>query len=169
MQETQPFGIAGTTSDIKNIDVNNFNEQNVIRWEDIEQIFPGVEHICNGCSVVRNSNGVRVVPYRFKHCPGAVLDVFSAPSVHHARIDFPVATSSLALIDGQAYTPTDAQAIIFPVGPHDNPEIENLAIPSTDTLTDTLTDTPIDTPTDAPTDYKVIEALQLLHCKQTHL
>jgi hypothetical protein len=61
MKETQSFRIAGTT-DIKNIDVDIVNGQNVIYWEDIEQVFPKVEHICNGSSVVklvRDSNRIR--------------------------------------------------------------------------------------------------------------
>lgn len=61
MEETQSFRIIGTT-DTENIDVDNVNGQNVIFWEDIEQVFPGVQHIRNGSSVVkllRDSNRIR--------------------------------------------------------------------------------------------------------------
>jgi len=61
MDGTQSFRIFGT-SDIKNIDVDIVNGQNVIYWEDIEQVFPKVGHICNCSSVVklvRDSNRTR--------------------------------------------------------------------------------------------------------------
>lgn len=51
MGETQSFRVAGTTTDIKNINVDNVNGQNVIFWGRIELDFPGVRHIRNGSSV----------------------------------------------------------------------------------------------------------------------
>ena len=62
MEEPQSFRIAGTTTDIRNIDVDDADGQNVIYWEDIEQVFPGVQHVQNGEVVVkllRDSNRLR--------------------------------------------------------------------------------------------------------------
>lgn len=49
----QSFRVAGTITDIENIGVDNINGRKVIYWEDIEQVFPGVQHIPNGSSVVK--------------------------------------------------------------------------------------------------------------------
>lgn len=53
MEETQSFRVVGTTTDIENINVDSVNGQNVIFWEDIKQVFPKVQHIRNGSSVVK--------------------------------------------------------------------------------------------------------------------
>ena len=52
MSETQAFRAADSTAHIGNIKVDNVNGQNVIYWEDVEQVFPGVQHIRDGSSVV---------------------------------------------------------------------------------------------------------------------
>ena len=62
MPGTQSFRIAGAISDIKNIDVDTIDGQDVIFWDDIEQAFPRVENIYNGNSLVkllRDSNHIR--------------------------------------------------------------------------------------------------------------
>jgi hypothetical protein len=62
MAEFQSFRIAGTTTETENIDVDTINGLNVIFWEDIEQVFPRVQHIRKGSSVVkllRDSNRAR--------------------------------------------------------------------------------------------------------------
>jgi hypothetical protein len=44
MDETQLFRLAGTTV-IEKIPYENIDGHNVIYWDDIEQVFPGVKHI----------------------------------------------------------------------------------------------------------------------------
>ncbi|KAF9365053.1 hypothetical protein BGX34_011542 [Mortierella sp. NVP85] len=56
MEETQLFRLAGKTATIK-IPCDYVDGQNVVYWEDIEQVFPGVQHVVNG-----------------EHYPGVVLD-----------------------------------------------------------------------------------------------
>ncbi|OAQ29440.1 RNI-like protein [Linnemannia elongata AG-77] len=115
MDETQSFRIAGT-SDVKNIDVDTVNGQSVIYWEDIEQVFPRVGHICNGSSVVklvRDSKRARIVPHCIKHYPGVVLDVVLATGANCIHEDSSVATSRLAPTNGQVETPIHA-----PVDPY---------------------------------------------------
>ncbi|KAK5827778.1 hypothetical protein F5H01DRAFT_362240 [Linnemannia elongata] len=115
MDETQSFRIAGT-SDVKNIDVDIVNGQSVIFWEDIEQVFPRVGHICNGSSVVklvRDSNRARIVPHCIKHYPGVVLDVVLATGANCIHEDSSVANSRLAPTNGQVETPIHA-----PVDPY---------------------------------------------------
>ncbi|KAG9061306.1 hypothetical protein KI688_007284 [Linnemannia hyalina] len=97
MEETQSFRITGTT-DVKNIDVDIVSGQNVIYWEDINQVFPRVGHVCNGSSIVkllRDSSRIRIVPHCIKHCPGVVLDVVLSTN-EHAHVDPPMATLGLA-------------------------------------------------------------------------
>ncbi|KAG0046719.1 hypothetical protein BGZ90_008097, partial [Linnemannia elongata] len=111
MEETQSFRIASTT-DIETIDVDNVDGQNIIYWEDIEQVFPGVRHIRNGTTVVkllRDSNRTRIVPHCIKHYPGVVLDIILSNSVEHVPVNSPMAISSLAPADSRADTPADAQ------------------------------------------------------------
>ncbi|KAF9346080.1 hypothetical protein BGX26_002441 [Mortierella sp. AD094] len=62
MEEYQAFRVADTTTGVRNIGVDNVDGQNVIYWEDIEQVFPGVQHVQNGKFVVkllRDSNRTR--------------------------------------------------------------------------------------------------------------
>ncbi|KAI1293408.1 hypothetical protein EDD11_008424 [Mortierella claussenii] len=145
MEETQSFRVVGT-ADIENIDVDVVNGQNVIYWEDIDQVFPGARYIRNGSSVVkllRDSNRVRIVPHCIKHYPGDVLDVVLSSTVEHAPIDSPVVTASLGLINGRGDAPTDA--------PITNSHISFLTNAPTDPSTDTRTGTPTDTQSDSQT------------------
>ncbi|OAQ25134.1 HCP-like protein [Linnemannia elongata AG-77] len=110
MEETQSFRIVGTT-DTENIDVDNVNGQNVIFWEDIEQVFPGVQHIRNGSSVVkllRDSNRIRIAPHCIKNYPGVVLDVVLATRTNQGHEDSPMEISKLAPTDGRTQTPIHA-------------------------------------------------------------
>jgi hypothetical protein len=51
MDGTQHFRLAGTAA-IEKIDYDHVDGHNVIYWEDIEQVFPGVKHVkCNGVAV----------------------------------------------------------------------------------------------------------------------
>ncbi|KAF9281760.1 hypothetical protein BGZ88_011414 [Linnemannia elongata] len=110
MEETQSFRIVGTT-DTENIDVDNVNGQNVIFWEDIEQVFPGVQHIRNGGSVVkllRDSNRIRIAPHCIKNYPGVVLDVVLATRANQDHEDSPMEIPRLAPTDGRTQTPIHA-------------------------------------------------------------
>ncbi|KAG0050177.1 hypothetical protein BGZ83_005043 [Gryganskiella cystojenkinii] len=98
MQETQLFRIAGTTIDIKSIEVDKVNGQNVIYWEDIEHIYPGVQNVCNGSSVVkllRDTNRTRIVPHVIKHYPGVILDVIMSTTAEFVSAGSAMATTRL--------------------------------------------------------------------------
>jgi hypothetical protein len=58
MEETQLFRLAGRTATIK-IPCDYVHGQSVVYWEDIEQVFPGVQHVVNGeviVTLMRDSN-----------------------------------------------------------------------------------------------------------------
>ncbi|KAG0354654.1 hypothetical protein BGZ54_001549 [Gamsiella multidivaricata] len=77
MEETQSLRLIGKI-DIEEITFHHVDGQNIVYWEDIEQVFPGVKHLKNGnvtVSMMRDSVGIRMEPFRIKHCPGTVLDV----------------------------------------------------------------------------------------------
>ncbi|KAF9087986.1 hypothetical protein BGX27_002813 [Mortierella sp. AM989] len=89
MGEYQGFRVAGTTA-VTYFDVDNVDGQNIIFWEDIERVFPRVQHVQNGKFVVkllRNLNRARITPHCIKHCPGIVLDVVLSTAAEHAPID----------------------------------------------------------------------------------
>ena len=61
MEEAQSFRSIGTV-EIEKIPIQHLDGQNIIYWEDIDQIFPGVKYIKNDGIVVtmaRDSNGAR--------------------------------------------------------------------------------------------------------------
>jgi len=61
MDDTQHFCLAGTTS-LKKISYEHVDGHNVIFWEDIKRVFPGVEQVeCDGVvvSLLRDSNHKR--------------------------------------------------------------------------------------------------------------
>ncbi|KAK5809404.1 hypothetical protein F5H01DRAFT_381781 [Linnemannia elongata] len=110
MEETQSFRLIGKM-DIVEITASYIGGQNIVYWEDIEQVFPGVKYVRNGKVAVnrlRDSDGIRIVPHRIKHCPGVVLDVVLSTTVEYGSIDSSMATSRLAPINGRAETPTHA-------------------------------------------------------------
>ncbi|KAF9352117.1 hypothetical protein BGX26_010007 [Mortierella sp. AD094] len=77
MGETQSFRLIGKM-DIVEITVDHVGGGNIIYWEDIEQVFPRVQHAQSGkvaINMLRDSDGNRIVPRRIKQCPGVVLDV----------------------------------------------------------------------------------------------
>jgi len=47
MEESQSFRLTGMT-EIKKVPIHHVDGQNVIYWESIEQVFPGVKVIKNG-------------------------------------------------------------------------------------------------------------------------
>ncbi|GJJ68417.1 hypothetical protein EMPS_00763 [Entomortierella parvispora] len=78
MEKSQGFRVAGATADIEFIAVNRANEQDVIFWEDIQAVFPGVKFVRRGhvvLSMLRDSNGIINNPRRIKHFPNEVLGI----------------------------------------------------------------------------------------------
>ena len=61
MEETQSFRLIGKM-DIVEITVGSIGGQNIVYWEDIEQVFPEVKYIQNGkvaVNMLRDSDEVR--------------------------------------------------------------------------------------------------------------
>ncbi|KAF9354556.1 hypothetical protein BGX34_010945 [Mortierella sp. NVP85] len=83
MVTTQSFRLLGKP-DVKDIICDQVEGENVVVWEDIEQVFPGVKYITNGNTVIsmmRDSNRNRVAPQCIKHYPGAILDVVLSTTI----------------------------------------------------------------------------------------
>ncbi|KAG0006683.1 hypothetical protein BGZ65_005161, partial [Modicella reniformis] len=82
MEAFQLFRLIGTT-EIKRVLCSQVEGYDIVYWEDIEYIFPGV----------------KIQPYCIKHYPGVVLDV--APSITGGgdSIEFLMSTPSLSLTD----------------------------------------------------------------------
>ena len=47
MPETQSFRLIGK-NDVEKITCGKFDGQNIVYWEDIKLLFPGVKHVKNG-------------------------------------------------------------------------------------------------------------------------
>ncbi|KAF9088923.1 hypothetical protein BGX27_002596, partial [Mortierella sp. AM989] len=121
MDETQSFRLIRTT-DIVDITVSHVGGQNIIYWEDIKQVFPGVKYVQNGkvaITMLRDSDGARIMPHRIKHCPGVVLDVVLPTAGEHVHVDLLMTTPCLdptdaatedKVVEGLQITPTPAEA-----------------------------------------------------------
>ncbi|KAG0255402.1 hypothetical protein BGZ95_005767, partial [Linnemannia exigua] len=104
MEETQSFRLNGAT-DILEITVSCIGGQNIVYWDDIEEVFPAASHVLNGKVVVnrlKDSEGNRIKPHRIKHCPGVVLDVVLPTTVKHSSVDSETSLSKLASTDDRA-------------------------------------------------------------------
>ncbi|KAH7049602.1 hypothetical protein BKA57DRAFT_492290 [Linnemannia elongata] len=175
MEDTQSFRLIEST-DIEEITCYHISEQNVVYWEDIEQVFPGVKHVKNDkvtISMLRDSNGVRIVPHRIKHHPGVVLDVVLSTTAKHIPTNLSVATPGLA--------PTDIQAS-FPASPLTNPSIlataEDKAVealevtsmpaeaPASDILTSTVSSTFPATSKAVPSFRQIVRKAQAFQVEQ---
>ncbi|KAF9088089.1 hypothetical protein BGX27_002752, partial [Mortierella sp. AM989] len=111
MEEYQAFRVPGKAAEVENINVDNVDGQNIIYWEDIEQVFPGVQHVRNGKSVVkflRAPNQQRIEPLRIKHYPGVVLDVVLYTAAEYAHTDAPIVAPSPALANAPIGSRNDA-------------------------------------------------------------
>ncbi|KAF9079838.1 hypothetical protein BGX23_003095 [Mortierella sp. AD031] len=109
MEDTQSFRLIGNT-DILEILVDSVGGQNVVYWEDIKQVFPGVKHVQKGKVVIimlKDSEGFSIVPHRIKHYPGVVLDVVLSTTIEHVHVDPPMAASPAS---GQIITITGTVA-----------------------------------------------------------
>ncbi|KAF9343355.1 hypothetical protein BGX34_006865, partial [Mortierella sp. NVP85] len=63
---------------IEKIDIHHVDGHNVIFWQDIKEVFPGIQHVkCNGVIFkrLRDSNHQRINPEYIMYHPGVVLDV----------------------------------------------------------------------------------------------
>ena len=56
MEDTQSFRLIETMDTVE-ITLNHVEGQNIVYWEDIEQVFPGVKRVRNGKSVVKFLRG----------------------------------------------------------------------------------------------------------------
>ncbi|KAF9345416.1 hypothetical protein BGX34_004786 [Mortierella sp. NVP85] len=98
MVTTQSFRLLGKP-DIKDIICGQVEGDNVIIWEDIEQVFPGVNYIVNGNTVIsmmRDSNRNRIMPQCIKHYPGAILDVVLPITPGDNPLELPTKGSSVS-------------------------------------------------------------------------
>ncbi|KAG0203899.1 hypothetical protein BGX31_003293, partial [Mortierella sp. GBA43] len=85
MEATQSFRLVGST-DIEKIPCDDMDGRNIIYWEEIEQIFPGVKHIKNSdvaVKIMRDSNRNRITPHCIEHHPGVILDVVLSAGIAH--------------------------------------------------------------------------------------
>ncbi|KAF9116177.1 hypothetical protein BGX30_006021, partial [Mortierella sp. GBA39] len=119
MEETQSFRLIGTT-EIMRIPIQHVDGQNVVYWESIEEVFPGVKCV---------KNGDVTIPRCIKYYPGVVLDIVSSSACEHLHVDSSAGPSSLVptaaltpaltfgRIDALAGLPTDpSNAEIFVEG-----------------------------------------------------
>ena len=61
MEETQSFR-SSRKADILEIPVSYIGGHNIVYWDDIEQVFPGVQHVQNGkvvVNILKDSDGNR--------------------------------------------------------------------------------------------------------------
>ncbi|KAG0196159.1 hypothetical protein BGX33_001991, partial [Mortierella sp. NVP41] len=65
--------------DTMEITLNHVDGQNIVYWEDIEQVFPGVKRVRNGNSVIKFLRGSD--QQSINHCSRLVLDVVLSTSV----------------------------------------------------------------------------------------
>ncbi|KAF9359990.1 hypothetical protein BGX34_008018 [Mortierella sp. NVP85] len=87
---TQSFCLVGK-SDIEEIRCSLVDGTDVIFWEDIEKVFPGVQYVKNGnvtVSPLKDSSGNRIVPHRIEHFPGEVLNVVLSNHAGHDPVTF---------------------------------------------------------------------------------
>ncbi|KAI8600100.1 hypothetical protein EDD21DRAFT_142096, partial [Dissophora ornata] len=88
MVDTQSFRLIGK-SDIEKIPLGNVNGQNIVCWEDIRQVFPGVKYVKNGevvVSMMKDSHRIRIEPHCIEHCPNVVLDVVLSTTDKHVHV-----------------------------------------------------------------------------------
>ncbi|KAG0196006.1 hypothetical protein BGX33_002243, partial [Mortierella sp. NVP41] len=85
MEETQSFRLIGTT-EIVRIPIQHVDGQNVVYWESIEQVFPGVKCV---------KNGDVAIPCCIKYFPGVVLDVVFSSATEHFHVDSSVGPPSM--------------------------------------------------------------------------
>ncbi|KAG0213799.1 hypothetical protein BGX31_001212, partial [Mortierella sp. GBA43] len=142
MDTTQTFRLAGSTQ-VLEIPCDQDDDQNVIYWDDILDVFPGVLYVKNGSMVVkrlRDSDPNSCKPRRIKHHPGVTLDVVLSNSTGNGstidnRSDSPsnvstaddtvnsqrIATTITPAPNNDPYVETSPNCSL-PPGPHLNAE-----------------------------------------------
>ncbi|KAI8606157.1 hypothetical protein EDD21DRAFT_349318 [Dissophora ornata] len=96
MEDAQSFRLIAKL-DIEDIPLNNVNGQNIVYWEDIQPVFPGVKYVKNGkvaVTMMRDSDENIIKPDRIKHCPNVVLEVVLSTTVQHVHVDPPISTTN---------------------------------------------------------------------------
>ncbi|KAG9060730.1 hypothetical protein KI688_008941 [Linnemannia hyalina] len=78
MEDTQSFHLIETMDTVE-ITLNHVKGQNIVYWEDIEQVFPGVKRVRNGKSVIKFLRGSD--QQSINHCSRLVQDVVLSTSV----------------------------------------------------------------------------------------
>ncbi|KAK3817462.1 MAG: hypothetical protein J3Q66DRAFT_400800 [Benniella sp.] len=71
MVTTQSFRLLGKP-DIKDIAYDQFDGENVVFWEDIEQVFPSIKYITNGNTIIPTVKGSN---WMYQAPPELILDV----------------------------------------------------------------------------------------------
>ncbi|KAI8358920.1 hypothetical protein B0O80DRAFT_495570 [Mortierella sp. GBAus27b] len=107
METTQSFRLAGTT-DVLEIPCDQVDDQNVIYWDEITDIFPGAQYIKNGNIIVkkiRESISDRKKPQHIKHYPGVVLDVVLFAPGAPSKSDAASSQAEHSRIPGSCTTP----------------------------------------------------------------
>ncbi|KAG0310160.1 hypothetical protein BGZ99_000629 [Dissophora globulifera] len=77
MKDTQSFRLAGTT-EIQEISIQHVDEQSVIYWESIKQVFSGARQA---------KNGDVAIPRYIKYSPGMVLNDVSSSATEYLHAD----------------------------------------------------------------------------------
>ncbi|KAG0250646.1 hypothetical protein BGZ95_007134, partial [Linnemannia exigua] len=85
MDQTQSFRLIGS-SQIRRIPIQHMDGQNVVSWESIEQVFPGVKCV---------KNADVAVPRCIQYFPGVVLDVVLSSTSESIPVDSSVGTPSM--------------------------------------------------------------------------
>ncbi|KAG0293482.1 hypothetical protein BGZ96_002768, partial [Linnemannia gamsii] len=88
--------------DIVEITLNYVDEQNIVSWEDIEQVFPGVKRVRNGSSVIKFLRGSD--RQSINHCSRSVLDVVLSTCVQPVVAN----PAKFDLVGGQTNVPCGA-------------------------------------------------------------
>ncbi len=57
MEKPRPFRLNEVLATAQ-ITLNHVEGQNIVSWDDIEEVFPGVERVRNGSSVIKFCRGV---------------------------------------------------------------------------------------------------------------
>ncbi|KAF9215300.1 hypothetical protein BGZ59_001738, partial [Podila verticillata] len=150
MEETQSFRLNGTT-EIVRIPIQHVDGQNVVYWESIEKVFPGVKCV---------KNGDVAVPHCIKYFPGVVLDIVFSSADEYLHVDS--SEEGLSLVPTVALTPapsvgrTDAPAGLPTDPSHHDELVEGLRV------TSALAETPIgDLGTHSPSTGSLILPLTL--------
>ncbi|KAI8603001.1 hypothetical protein EDD21DRAFT_425512 [Dissophora ornata] len=87
MEDTQSFRLIGNL-DIENIPLDNVNGQNIVYWENIQRVFPGVKYVKNGkvsVNMMKDSHQIRIEPNCIEYCPNVVLDVVLSTTIKHVH------------------------------------------------------------------------------------